>query len=389
MLQRFWSAVGRGALGCGVALLAMCSVAVAQQNIDSNFDVAAFCSDCDMSCGAGACEPSCGLEPSCDAYCEPSCACGQPTCGGACYCPAGWEHRTGVFGEWLYLHPVGADMHHAQQQNGTGGAGTTPFGEIASADPQFSPGFRVGGSIALGACSSITGSYLLLDTDSRSSIDVPATNLQTSSLVHHPGAGVTSSAGPLSANYDIDFQLADVMYRRLLVASKCGWLNYSAGAGYARIDQEFLQTGAFAGSQNGNIVTATEIDFDGAGLRFGLDGERKIGHGRLSGYFKGNASALFGEARADYRMTNATTPADLAIVRLTDDRVVSTLEYELGVNWTSCSGRMRASVGYTGMHFFNMATTSSFIDAVQANNYTDFSDTISLEGLVTRFEVRY
>ncbi len=386
-----------------VVLLVCSGMLSAAPIAEPQFDAAAFCSDCEPACGIPAmcepgcaCEPGCGCEPSCGTYdsCPTdcgSCGCSDPMCGGCCdtYCPAPWEHRTGVFGEWLYLHPVGADMHHAQQQNGTGGAGTTPFGEIASADPQFSPGVRVGASVACGPCSSVTGSYLHLETDSRSYIDVPGTTLQTSSLVHHPGAGVTSSAGPIDAVYDIDFQLADVMYRRLVVASNCGWLNYSAGFGYARIDQEFLQSGNFAGSQNGVINTNTEIDFDGAGIRLGLDGERKMGHGRLSCYCKGNASALYGEARGDYRMTNVTTVNDLAIARWTDDRVVPTLEYEIGLNWTSCCGRMKASLGYTGMHFMNVATTPTFVDAVQANNYTDFGDTLSLEGLVTRFEVRY
>ncbi len=297
-----------------------------------------------------------------------------------------------MFGEWLYLHPVGADMHHAQQQNGTGGTGTTPFGEIASADPQFSPGLRLGASVACGPCSSVTGSYLHLETDSRSYVDVPfagTTPLQTGSLVHHPAAGITSSAGPIDATYDIDFQLADVMYRRLVVASNCGWLNYSAGLGYARIDQEFRQSGNFSGSQNGVINTATEIDFDGAGIRFGLDGERMLGHGRLSCYCKGNVSALYGEANGDYLMTNVSTVNDLAIARWSDDRMVSTLEYEIGLNWTSCCGRMKASLGYTGMNFFNVPTTPTFVDAVQANNYTDFGDTLSLGGVVSRFEYRF
>ncbi|HJQ82214.1 MAG TPA: hypothetical protein VJ828_19790, partial [Lacipirellulaceae bacterium] len=37
------------------------------------------------------------------------------------------------------------------------------------------------------------------------------------SLVHHPGAGLDASAGPVGATYDIEFQLADVAYRQILM----------------------------------------------------------------------------------------------------------------------------------------------------------------------------
>ena len=363
--------------------------------VEPDFEATTCCSDCDPTCsidcgplcGEAACSPLCELGGCADCACDP-CDCGSIACCEVC-CPQPWEHRTGAFGEWLYLHPVGADLHHAQQQSGTGGAGTTPFGTIASADPQFSSGVRTGVSVACGMCSSLAASYTFLETDSRSYVDVPGPTLQTGSLVQHPGAGIISSAGPLNATYDIDFQLADLMYRRLVVASQRGWLNYSAGLGYARIDQEFLQTGTFSGSQNGVINTSTEVDFDGYGIRFGLDGERQMGRGRLSGYCKGNVSALFGEFRGDYLMQNVSTVENLAIARWTDDRVVPTLDYEIGIAWTSCCGRTRVSLGYTGMHFMNVATTPTFIDAVQANNYSDFGDTLSLEGAVSRIEYRF
>jgi hypothetical protein len=38
-------------------------------------------------------------------------------------------------------------------------------------------------------------------------------------------------------------------------------------------------------------------------------------------------------------------------------------------------------------HWMNAVTTPEFIDAVQADNYTDVEDTITFDGVVTRVEV--
>lgn len=311
--------------------------------------------------------------------------------GDCCAYPG--NHNSSLFGAFLFLHATGADMHHAQQQNGTGGAGTTPFGGIAVADPHLEPGFRVGGSWALSHFNSIAVSYTFLETDAISSIRPPSSvggGLGTvGSLVHHPQAVITSSAGPVRANYDIDVQLIDVDYRQLLGSSPVGWVNYSVGLRYADLEQHFRQTGVFGGSQGGVIRTSSNVDFDGFGLRFGLDGERMLGASRFSVYGNSSFAATFGEFDGNYRMRNATTVSDLAIVRWADDRIAPMLEYELGLAWTSCNGNWRVAVGYTVIHWFNVVTTPVFIDAVQADNYVDLGDTLTFDGLTSSVEWRF
>lgn len=362
---------------------------------EPSWEQLAFCSDCDTrgayatddlgyACGDGCCDTS----GCCDSGCYDSCdvGCCEP-------CAPPWAHRTGVWGTFLYLHATGADMHHAQQQNGTGGAGTTPFGLIGVADPDPEPGFRVGGQIACDMCTSIAVNYTFLESSAIDSLDIPEDvggGLGTvGSLVHHPQAAITSSAGPVDAQYDLKMQLLDADYRRLFRASNCGWMNYSVGARYARLEQDFGQLGTFSGSSGGVIDTTTQIDFDGSGLRVGLDGERMLGHGCFSAYGNVAASALVGSFRGDYRMHNATTVTDLAIVRWEDDRVVPMLEYEVGLAWTSCSGCCRAKIGYTAIHYLNVVTTPEFVDAVQADNYVDIGDSLSFSGLSTSFEYRF
>ena len=288
------------------------------------------------------------------------------------------------------LHPVGADMPFAQQQNGTGGAGTTPFGQIGVADPNADTGVRVGGLWALDAYTGIGVSYTFFESDSRGSIDAPDIPLgSVGSLVHHPGASVTSSVGPVHGNYSLDFQTAEIDTRHLLVATCDRWVYATIGARWADLDQEFSTRGIYAGSQGGNILTGTDLEYEGAGLRIGLDGEQLLGQSRLSVYGNAYASSLVGEMRGRYQMHNATTVTDMALVRWQDDRVVPMFEYELGLAWTSRKGCLRLSVGYTMIHWFNVVTTPVFVDAVQADNYTDLSDTLSFSGLTSRVEWRY
>ena len=104
-------------------------------------------------------------------------------------CEPWWWHRSSVFGEFLYLHVTDADVAHAQQQNGVGGAGTVPFGRIGTVDPDHEPGFRAGFNIACSNCSSIVGSYSYYESQA---IDLLVPPVITggggavSSLVHHP-----------------------------------------------------------------------------------------------------------------------------------------------------------------------------------------------------------
>ncbi len=320
-------------------------------------------------------------------YCPPPCPPvvlpPQPVCNNQL-------EQARVYGVFLLLHPVGGDMHFAQQQNGTGGAGTTPFGEIGVADPNYDIGVRVGGLWALDAYTGVGVSYTFFESDAMGEIDAPGIALGTvGSLVHHPGAAVTSSAGPVRGDYAIDFQTAEIDTRHLMVATCNRWVYGTLGARWADLSQEFRTNGIYAGSQGGNILTESDLDFQGAGLRMGLDGEQLIGQSRLSIYGNAYASSLVGEMTGRYRMRNATTVTDLAIARWTDDRIVPMLEYELGLAWTNCSGCFRVSVGYTMIHWFNVATTPVFVDAVQADNYVDLGDTLSFSGLTSRVEWRY
>ena len=55
----------------------------------------------------------------------------------------------------------------------------------------------------------------------------------------------------------------------------------------------------------------------------------------------------------------------------------------------SPSGHWRFTTGYMLSHWANVVTTPEFIDAVQADNYTDVDGDLTFDGAVTRAELRW
>jgi hypothetical protein len=341
------------------------------------------CGSCDGGCYGGACDSGCyGGCPSdggcCDSgYCDGGCM-------HSCRMPAYHQPFTYLYADWLDLHMGGGDVAHAQQQNGIGGAGTVPFGDIGTVDIGYNSGYRVGGGIACNACSGVAVDYTHFTSSSSDEVFAPNINGgAVGSLVHHPGAAITASAGPVDATYDVDFQLGDVVYRRLWLTGRRYAVNYQVGAEFGHLDQDFTQTGNFGGGQSGVINTSTDISFDGGGLKAGIDGEQRLCCGFFA-YGKATAAALSGRFDSHYNMFNSTTETLLARSNWQDNRVIGQLDAELGVGWGH--GCWRVSAGYLFSEWTNVVTTQSLIDAVQADNYNNVRDNITFDGLVSRIE---
>lgn len=390
----------------------------------------------DMTAGSSNCTmgaPSCNTPaPCCDTPCAPSCnlggnggtgGCGGqgffgcnsgcnsgcPTCGDNCCCGRSlWQHRSGVFGEYLYLRPTGVDMAYAFQQN----APTGPAGAVGVVHPDYSSGFRLGGSLALDCTSSIVASFSSFDSPSASSLTAPTgvgPGANVASLVLNPGtdtAGTTATS--IASTYGINFKMATIDYRHLLIGSDCFAVNYSVGVAYGHLGQNFQSVGSFA-PPLGTIQNTTAIHYDGGGLRYGLDFQRALGRHGLSIYGKSFVDILFGQFDASYQQVDVTTTAIQAASTYRSDRVLPILETELGLAWTSCGGHIRISGGYYNSFWFNAITTGQYIQAVQSTSgptnlpptqavpasipgvsgYNNLGQTIAFDGLVARLEVRY
>ena len=296
-----------------------------------------------------------------------------------------------MFVDWLALSVCDADVAHAQQQNGIGGSGTVPFGEIGTVEIDNDSGVRVGGSIGCGPCAGFLFSFTNFESYAPDRVDPPfliGGDGAVGSLVQHPNAQILASVGPVHAAYDVDFRLADLLYRRFLTGGECYAVNYVVGAQFGHLEQFFIQQGVFGGGQGGAIDTFTNIDFDGGGVKLGLDAERTLNWG-FHTYGRLTAAAMTGRFQSRYDMVNTSTEVLLARVRWEDDRIVPQIEYELGLGWTSPSGHWRFAIGYLVSHWMNAVTTPEFIDAVQADNYVDVDGDLTFEGAVTRVELRW
>jgi hypothetical protein len=294
-----------------------------------------------------------------------------------------WEHQSSIVGDFLYLSPFGVDTLYGMAVDGFG-ASAVPTGSTAVADPVFQPGFRVGGSHRLSDVSSLTATFWHYESDSRGGLDLPGGSGFVRSEVVHPNTlNVASDGLAATANYGIDFQMVDVAYRKVLRHGDHYAINGSFGLRYANLDQDFGSTFSVLGT----TTVDTEIDFDGLGPRIGLDAELELDDGWLL-YGQGAANFLTGEFRGTYRQDNVLT-GPLASVNVSDDRIVSQLELELGFGWRNQEGTLGIFSGYYLGSWLNTMTTSTLIDAVQTNDFDNMDETLGFGGLTVRVELRY
>ena len=328
---------------------------------------------------------SCGCEnvtcdSNCSACCDSCCECCSPL----------FQHEPALFADYLYLRAFGVDMAHGVQQNGVGGQGTVPFGDVGTVQPQFESAFRVGYHRPCDCHSGLTVAYTQYESNATGQLGAAGgVGGTAASLVLVPGtvtAGTTFSQ--LVADYGIDFKLADLDYSTLLFDGRHVGINFDVGIRYANLDQNFSQFALFA-QPLGDRHTTTDINFDGVGLRSGFDGAWQIRDSRFSAYGKGFINVLFGEFSSRYSQLNVTTTDLEANSHWVDGRVVPILEYELGIDWTNCCGNLRLGAGYYTAFWFNTVATPKYIQAVQANSFTNVSETITFTGLVAHAEYRF
>ena len=347
----------------------------------------AGCTSCGPLAGSG---PSCGLgklfsggSGGCD-------DCGGPKCGALCTrncptCCGVGTHGTYVYGEFLYLRPRNADVAYAVAANGPiTSAVPIQVAPVGVLDPDFEVGFRAGMNVALDTVSSLDIRYTMFESETEDETSTQAPFV-LQSLVNHPSS-VSAATDSLSAiaNLDINFDLGDVAYRHLLICREVFSLNYVLGARYARLEQEFYSEFL----KNGVEEVATDIDFEGAGLRIGLESARFSCRNNLHVYARGYASFVAGRFKSDYSQSLSFDP-EVVQTSWEAGRIVPILDLEMGVGWSSDSGKLRLTAGYLVSSWFNTVTTQEFIQSVQGNQYLDLSDSLTFDGLNARVEYRF
>lgn len=289
-----------------------------------------------------------------------------------------WAHRTGLFGELLFLRARDAEVAYARPVNGN-----VPEGPLGILDPELDLGYRVGLTKAFDDCRSLNLAYTGFFSEQSDRIGVDPPRSLSKILVHPNEANAATNVPAASGVYEIDFQIADLEYRFLALANDCTALNFFVGGRYGRLDQEL--TAAYAGAGLTETVTS-DIEFNGAGIRLGADLETHSRHG-LFFYGKTSANLLAGEFEADYLHSSNVDPVRVS-TSWEAGRIVSILDLEMGAGW-QCTSNCRISAGYTFSNWSGVVKTDEWLSRVRNDNVRDMSDNLTFDGLVTRFEYRF
>ena len=264
---------------------------------------------------------------------------------------------------------------------------TSPIGVL---DQDYSAGFRAGFGVGLDACSEIGASYTWFDTSTEDSIstDVP---YKITALPLHPATEYAARDSLQAAGrHDLQFDLIDIDYRSYLVQTCTSSLDYVIGVRYGNLEQAFAARYTDdLGQESNRSEVATDIDFDGAGLRLGLEAERFYCAVPVKLYMKGFTSLMAGEFDATYQQTVQNNSGYGVDTGWTAGRIVPTFDFELGGGIYLPGGRLQATVGYVFSAWTNVVKTKDWIHAVQANDFRDMGDTITFDGLVARVEGRF
>jgi len=171
----------------------------------------------------------------------------------------------------------------------------------------------------------------------------------------------------------------------------CSVVNWLVGARFTQLEQDFRSV---FGDPDPLQDVVTNVEFEGGGLRLGIDGERHHPcHGFLI-YGRSVMNLLAGEFNASYAQFEEGIDPEIVLANWRAGRVVPIWELELGAGWQSPCGHFRFTAGYMFNVWFNTLTTSSWIRSVQQNNFAGQADAMSYDtltfyGLTARAEYRF
>jgi len=333
--------------------------------------------------GAAACQ-DCGTAPGCSCGECSGCACDQCCCDPCC-CGPKWF----AFADYLYMRPRDAEVAYAVPIDGPVDEPDDPkfqIGPTAVADFDYDSAFRVGFGAGLGNMMSMGTTYTHFETDTSSSTSVLPGDLIHSLVSHRQTDTASQQFLSAAADYSMDFDLVDVDFRRV-VSCGCGHqITCLLGARYAGLQQDFVAN--FAAPNNEETV-ATDVHFDGGGLRVGLDTEWYACNRRCFVYGRSAASFVAGEFKGTYTQDDRFR-REVIYTDWQGGRIVTMLDLEVGIGFSSRNGRARASLGYMVSGWFNTVNTDEFIKAVAVtSDFTGLNNSMTFDGAVARAELRF
>jgi len=301
----------------------------------------------------------------------------------------GWTNRYFAFGEFLYLRPRNAEVAYAVPISAAAAAGgaIVQTGPVRVADPDYAAGWRVGGGMFMSPRSALAVTYTQFDRDTFDAVSLPGNGSVIRSLVTNPNPLTAAGNGlDAAATLRTRFQLLDIDYKGLFYYTPLAQAAWVVGARYANLQQQFAA--GFAPATGFQEVLA-HSNFDGGGLKVGLEGMRFHSTTQFFLYGKTYASLVGGTFRTQYQVNDNGLPTTDTSFKV--GRLVTILDLETGVGWQNFTGNLRFSMGYMFNAWYNTVRVNEVINSVQTNNFVDpstnFRGMTTFDGLTSRIEV--
>ncbi len=313
-------------------------------------------------------------------------ACGQCDISCNVECTPWWAHKSGAYGELLYLRPGDANIVYAVQQTGIV-ANSSPTGPLGFTSVHEHLGYKVGLTSALTQKSSLYASFASWHGDNLSNITATGTDVLNSTMIHPSTATVGAASLAAQGRQRLGFNVVDAGLRHLYRASDCGVLNWNLGLRYGNLKQGMTASQTVS-VPNGLTTVDANVKFHGFGIAGGLDGERRsvrtgwLAYGRVMG------SLLAGNWKSTYRQSNQFNPGVIGN-NFEEFRVSPVIDTELGFGWATSDDGFRITTGYLFSSWLHTINNRDYIQAVRDSRLFGLDNSMTFSGLTFRTELRF
>ncbi len=324
-----------------------------------------------------------GIEPLPQA--APHAAVGPVPDGPPAVAPDGHEGSSwgGAFftADYLLLKPRRNDMDYAiVSPNIT----QTPGGTVTSVNWNTDSGYRLGvGYVLPGTDWALGGTYTYFHSHGDDSVAAPTGGTLFATLTR---GGSFDQVGTAAANNSFDYNIFDLdLSHRIKVCDRFAVTVFGGGR-FAWIDQGL--TAVYNGGPDHavNDVVHSPVDFHGAGLTMGAEGQWNFWRG-LGLYARTRACLLSGDFRNT--LTETANNGSVTIVNVVERTQQIVPELEMGFGLCYCGEHWEFSVGYEIANWFSMVNSVDFPSGSNIGLTGRRVSDLSLEGLAVQLGVRF
>lgn len=247
-----------------------------------------------------------------------------------------------------------------------------PQGSVQSVLWDTNSGFRAGGGYQFPSHWDAGIYYTYFFTGNERTVFAPPGGNLYATLTH---PAITDAVDSAFAQSGLKYQVLDVEFGRRIEEGESFSLWIGGGGRFAWIKQSLLAV--YDGQSAYEATVSSPLNFSGAGLRVGAQGDWKLGHG-LGFYGRAFGSLLAGNIHS--RLIETANDGSSSVVDVSDHyrKVVPVAEIGLGVFWQR--ENWRALVGYEFINWFNLVDSPDFTSEI-SNKLNYRTSDLSLDGL--------